>query len=105
MRKLIGIAVLASCFLFAATGCSDDSHSSAADTTQPNILFIVLDDIGVDQLETFGYGGKIPADTESINAIAQQGVRFRNAWSMPTCSPTRATFFDGQYPFRTGIRN
>lgn len=71
----------------------------------PNILFIVVDDAGIDQFEAFGYGGAVPANTMSINAIAEAGVRFRNAWTMPTCSPTRVTFFDGRYPFRNGVRN
>jgi arylsulfatase A-like enzyme len=71
----------------------------------PNILFIVVDDAGVDQFEAFGYGGAAPPQTNSINAIAEAGVRFRNTWSMPTCSPTRALFFEGRYPFRNGVRN
>jgi len=71
----------------------------------PNILFIVVDDAGVDQFEAFGYGGIEPPKTYSINAIAEQGVRFRNTWSMPTCSPTRTTYFDGRYPSRNNVLN
>jgi len=71
----------------------------------PNILFIVMDDLGVDQLSVFGYGGLTPAQTPSIDSIAEAGVRFRNAWSMPTCSPSRAAFFEGRFPFRTDVRN
>lgn len=88
-------------------GCDSSRHTSGADAgpALPNILFIVLDDLGVDQLPVFGYGGATPPRTPNIDAIAQAGVRFRNAWSMPTCSPTRATFFQGRYPFRTDVRN
>lgn len=71
----------------------------------PNILFIVMDDFGVDQLPAFGYGGLTAASTPNLDAIARAGVRFRNAWSMPTCSPTRATFFVGRYPSRTNVLN
>ncbi|MCH8492718.1 MAG: sulfatase-like hydrolase/transferase [Idiomarina sp.] len=71
----------------------------------PNILFIVVDDAGMDQFEAFGYGGIEPPITHSINAIAEQGVRFRNTWSMPTCSPTRTTYFDGRYPSRNNVLN
>lgn len=73
----------------------------------PNILFIALDDVGVDLLRAYGYGGELspPAETTSIDAIANEGVRFRNAWSMPTCSPTRSSIFTGQYPSRTGVTN
>ena len=96
--------LLVGLFVFAATGCGSDSEYTP-DPATPNILFIVVDDAGVDQFEAFGYGGAIPPRTDSINAIARDGVRFRNTWSMPTCSPTRSTFFEGRYPFRSGVRN
>ncbi|TAL46616.1 MAG: hypothetical protein EPN89_10100, partial [Methylovulum sp.] len=79
------------------------AETMAAD--KPNILFIVMDDIGVDQMKVFGYGGATPANTPNIDAIAHAGVRFGNAWTMPTCSPSRATFFQGRYPFRTHVFN
>ena len=41
--------------------------------------------------------------TPNIDAIAHAGVRFRNVWSMPECSPSRAMFFEGRYPLRTNI--
>lgn len=95
--------------LLAMTGCKFGSSSSSdanpPPDTPPNILFIVIDDAGVDQFDSFGYGGAVPAQTASIDAIAQAGVRFRNTWSMPTCSPTRATYFQGRYPFRTDVTN
>ncbi|KYZ86324.1 hypothetical protein A3Q32_17975 [Alcanivorax sp. KX64203] len=98
--------------MLALGGCGSDSSSQSTggegspdDPLPPNILFIVVDDAGVDQFEAFGYGGATPAATDSINALAKAGVRFRNTWSMPTCSPTRATFFNGQYPFRSRVRN
>lgn len=100
--------LLAPACIAISLGACDSSHHSTLTpppTAQPNILFIVLDDFGVDQLPIFGYGGATPARTPNIDAIAQAGVRFRNAWSMPTCSPTRATFFQGRYPFRTHVTN
>lgn len=69
----------------------------------PNILFIIMDDVGIDQLPIFGYGGVDPAATPNIDAIAQAGVRFRNVWAMPECSPSRAVFFEGRYPLRTNV--
>jgi len=111
MKTLCGIVVLMGMFLLAGCGgdSNNDSDTTADQSTHPNILFVVLDDLGVDQFQVFGYGGETkvdpPADTASINAIANAGVRFRNAWSMPTCSTTRAATFSGQYPFRTGVMN
>jgi hypothetical protein len=69
----------------------------------PNILFVIMDDVGIDQMKVFGYGGAVGPDLPNIDAVAHAGVRFRNTWSMPECSPGRAAFFVGRYPFRTGI--
>ncbi len=69
----------------------------------PNILFVIMDDVGIDQMAAFGYGGATPPDMPNINMIAASGVRFRNTWSMPECSPGRASMFVGRYPFRTNI--
>ena len=72
---------------------------------RPNILFIIMDDVGIDQMQIFGYGGATPPLTPNINAIARAGVRFRNVWSMPECSPSRAIFFEGRYPLRTNVNS
>lgn len=69
----------------------------------PNILFIIMDDVGIDQLSTLGYGGSTPPATPTIDTIAKDGVRFHNTWSMPACSTSRAVFFTGRYPFRTEV--
>ena len=69
----------------------------------PNILFIIMDDVGIDQMTAFGYGGADPPKTPNINAIASAGVRFRNVWAMPECSPSRAVFFEGRFPLRTNV--
>lgn len=107
MHKALPALIAATCAAVTLTACdSSNSVASSASTPQtPNILFVVLDDLGVDQLPVFGYGGLTAAKTPNIDAIAHAGVRFRNAWSMPTCTPTRATFFQGRYPFRTDVRN
>lgn len=62
-----------------------------------------MDDVGIDQMASFGYGGTTPPYMPNITAIAEKGVRFRNTWSMPECSNGRASFFTGRYPFRTNI--
>ncbi len=77
-------------------------HADAA-PKPPNILFIVMDDVGVDQMKVMGYGGETPPATPNIDTIAGSGVRFHNTWSMPACSTSRAVFFTGRYPFRTEV--
>lgn len=71
----------------------------------PNILFILTDDVGIDQFRAFGYGGpeKLNPSMPNIDQIASEGVRFRNAWSMPACSVSRSVFFTGRFPLRTDL--
>ncbi len=89
-------------FLGSALGHASDA-SPKTQTNKPNILFVIMDDVGIDQMESFGYGGVHPPKMPSINAIAYGGVRFRNAWSMPECSPARALLLTGRFPLRNNI--
>jgi len=58
--------------------------------------------MGVEALSVYGLGASAPT-TAAIDEIANQGVVFRNFWSQPVCSPTRATIMTGRYGFRTGV--
>ena len=69
----------------------------------PNILFVIMDDVGADQMTSMGYGGHEAPAMPSINAIADAGVRFRNTWSMPECSPGRSALMTGRYPLRNNV--
>lgn len=71
--------------------------------THPNIVFIILDDVGIDQLTSFGLGKGDLASTPNLDAVARAGVKFTNVWAMPECSPSRSGFFTGRYPLRTGV--
>ena len=72
--------------------------------TKPNILFVIMDDVGIDQLSSFGYGGVAPPVTPTLDTVAAQGVMFRNTWSMPECSNGRAALLTGRYPFRNNVQ-
>jgi arylsulfatase A-like enzyme len=74
-----------------------------AQSSKPNIIFVILDDVGIDQLATFGNGGVLPPKTPNLNFIAKRGVKFTNVWALPECSPSRAAFFTGRYPLRNGV--
>ena len=80
-----------------------DSPLAKHDDKRPNILYFIMDDVGIDQMQVFGYGGLTPPRTPNIDAIARAGVRFANTWAMPECSPTRALFFEGRFSLRTNV--
>ena len=77
------------------------SQKKPAPSQPPNILFIIMDDVGIDQLKAFN--PKSPVSTPNIDTLVQNGVRFDNAWMMPECSPSRSCFFTGRWPLRTGV--
>lgn len=71
----------------------------------PNIVFILLDDLGINDLSTFGggvAGGRVP--TPNIDRLALDGAIFTQAYSgTGTCAPSRAMLLTGRYPTRTGF--
>ena len=69
--------------------------------SQDNVLLIIADDYGADSSGLYFPGNTAP--TPNINALSANGVRFTNAWSQPSCAPTRATILTGRYGFRTGV--
>lgn len=76
--------------------------AGAAAAATPNLLLVVADDVGVDHVAAYGEGAAL-VPTPTLDLLAASGVLFRNTWSNPTCSPTRATMMTGRYGFRTGL--
>ncbi len=67
---------------------------------QPNVLFILADDLGYGGLHSFGTDW---LETPRIDQLAQEGMRFTNGYaSHPTCQPSRIAILSGQYAPRTG---
>jgi hypothetical protein len=86
-------------------GAQASSHSAspAAPLVPPNILFIILDDVGNDQLAAFNPASGTAGLTPNIDTVVAGGVKFTNLWTMSECSPSRVSFFTGRYPLRTGV--
>ena len=68
----------------------------SADTPKPNILVIMVDDMGFSDLGCFG--GEI--QTPNLDSLAYNGLRFTQFYNAARCSPSRASFMTGQYPHR-----
>jgi len=71
-------------------------------TTQPNILFILIDDLGKEWVSTYGADD---VQTPNVDKLAATGISFTNAYSMPQCTPSRVALLTGQYPWRNGWIN
>ena len=78
---------------------------STSGTRPPNIILIVADDLGYNDITLNGGGlakGTVP--TPFINSLAQQGANFETSYSgNATCAPSRAAIMTGRYPTRFGF--
>ena len=102
-RLVIGLTPVLLVAALLCAGLAGAPRKVRAQTVPPNILFIILDDVGIDQLKIFNPMTPTPPETPNIDAIAKAGVKFTNFWTMPECSPSRVCFFTGRYPLRTGV--
>lgn len=83
------LACLAACF-------------SPIDADPPNIVYIMVDDLGYGDLGC--YGSRVN-HTPNIDSMALEGMRFTDFHSNgPMCTPTRAAFITGKYQYRFGAK-
>ncbi|TWU64684.1 sulfatase [Crateriforma conspicua] len=89
---------LAACLLVFVSGYSGVSR---ADSSRPNIILLLADDLGYGDLSCFGS----PAvRTPNLDRLAEQGRKFTHFYAASAvCSPTRASVLTGRYPLRFGI--
>ena len=99
-QRLIGLFFLIAIFI----SCKNHNRSYFSKNTknQPNIVFILLDDLGKEWVS--GYDAD-NIETPNIDSLINGGMKFNNVWSMPQCTPSRVTLMTGQYPFRHGWVN
>lgn len=69
---------------------------------RPNILIVIADDMGVDAFDAYNIGADLPS-TPNLDAMLSQGLLFNNAWSYPTCAPSRAALMTGKYGNKSGV--
>lgn len=72
----------------------------AQDSKQPNIVFIVADDLGWGDVGWHGSEIKTP----HLDALASRGAKLEAHYVQPVCTPTRAALMTGRYPIRHGLQ-
>ena len=91
-------AVIVALLLWAAAALH---QPSLAQSRPPNIVFILADDLGVNDL---GVYGRKEHRTPNLDRLAAEGVRFTTAYvASPICSPSRAAIMTGRSPARLHI--
>jgi arylsulfatase len=88
-------------FLAAVSGAALAQQKEAA-SSAPNILVIMGDDIGYWNLSTYNQG-MMGYRTPNIDSIANEGMKFTDAYAENSCTAGRSAFITGQSPFRTGL--
>jgi arylsulfatase A-like enzyme len=85
-------------FFFVMAACLGQETGSE-ESTKPNILFIIIDDMNAD---INCYGG--PIQSPNIDLLAESGLRFDKAYvQQPVCAASRASFLTGLRPQTTGV--
>ena len=70
---------------------------------KPNIVWIVVDDMGYGDPGCYGGGAAIGASTPNMDKLAKEGLKLTSAYSQQTCTPTRAAILTGRLPVRSGL--
>ncbi|HHO54473.1 MAG TPA: hypothetical protein ENK18_27275 [Deltaproteobacteria bacterium] len=78
------------------------SIDPGAPPEHPNVLVVLLDDVGIDHVSTYGVDPAAPP-TPTLDALASEGMLFHNAYAMPTCTATRSVLLTGRHARRTGL--
>ena len=70
---------------------------------RPNIVWLVVDDMGWGDPGSYGGGAAIGAATPNMDRLAAGGLRLTSTYAQQTCTPSRSAILTGRLPVRTGL--
>ena len=77
--------------------------AQAQGTSKPNILFMLVDNLGYGELGVYGGGATRGAPTPRIDKLASEGLRLTNMNMEAQCTPSRSAILTGRYAIRSGL--
>ena len=78
------------------------AKARSAETTKPNIVLMLTDNLGYGELGVYGGGILRGAPTPRIDKLASEGMRLLNFNVEAQCTPSRSALMTGRYPIRSG---
>ena len=75
---------------------------AADDVGKPNVIVLMVDNLGWGELGVYGGGELRGAPTPRLDKLAEEGIRLQNFNVEPQCTPTRSAFMTGRRPIRSG---
>lgn len=91
-------AVLLACF--AVLLSITNAYAESAQARQPNVVFLLADDLGWSDVGWHGSEIKTP----QLDQLANGGAKLEQFYVLPVCSPTRAALMTGRHPIRHGLQ-
>src|SRR6516164_8062786 len=77
--------------------------TAAQQQQNPNVVFILADNVGYGDLGSYGGGELRGAATPRLDQLAREGLRLTQFLVEPACTPSRAALMTGQYSIRNGL--
>jgi arylsulfatase len=100
MRRNGKVAILCCALVVAAVSAAPQRLAAQ---NQPNVVFILADNVGYGDLGPYGGGALRGAPTPRIDQLAREGLRLTQFLVEPACTPSRAALMTGQYSIRSGL--
>lgn len=102
MRKLIWLCLLTANATILLTACTNQQKKSFSGSEKPNIILVLVDDLGYGDIEP--YGQKL-IETPHLNEMTKEGMKFTDFYtSAPVCAPARASLISGLHTGHSPIR-
>ncbi|MFT5239481.1 MAG: arylsulfatase A-like enzyme [Candidatus Promineifilaceae bacterium] len=98
MKRMLNLLLCGGLGVLSVVGAA---HAESARPAKPNVVLILTDDFGWQDVGCYDIDKPSPMETPNIDALAKRGVLFRQAYSpAPTCAPSRAAILSGHHPAR-----
>jgi arylsulfatase len=101
-RRVSALWAVAAGMALAGGLCAGPAPAQAAPAQKPNILFILVDNLGYGELGAYGGGATRGAPTPRLDRLAGEGLRLTNMNMEPQCTPSRSSMLTGRYAIRSG---